>query len=131
MYFTVNRNYFLFLATITAPAATIATPATAATPSTPVFVLSFVESPAVGASVAGASVAGASVAGASVSSGVVLPPFRIASIPEIVNVTSSFSLKKMSETFNVCYVNALRLSEFHLLSAGLEVIVTFAILADT
>ena len=94
MYFTVNRNYFLFLATITAPAATIATPATAATPSTPVFVLSFVESPAVGASVAGASVAGASV-----SSGVVLPPFRIASIPEIVNVTSSFSLKKRSETF--------------------------------
>ena len=56
MYFTVNRNYFLFLATITAPAATTATPATAATPSTPVFELGFEESPVVGASVAGASV---------------------------------------------------------------------------
>ena len=88
MYFTVNRNYFLFLATITAPAATTATPATAATPSTPVFELGFEESPVVGASVAGAAVAGASV-----SSGVVLPPFRIASIPEIVNVTFRPSLK--------------------------------------
>ena len=55
MLFTVNRNYFLFLATTTAPAARSATPATAATPSTPVFVLGFVESPVV----AGASVAGA------------------------------------------------------------------------
>ena len=44
-----EQNYFLFLATTTAPAARSATPATAATPSTPVFVLGFVESPVVGA----------------------------------------------------------------------------------
>ena len=71
------KDYFLFLATTTAPAARTATPATTAIPSTPVFVLGFVESPVVGASVAGASVS----AGAVVSSS---PPPR----PETVNSIS-------------------------------------------
>ena len=88
MLFTVNRNYFLFLATTTAPAARSATPATAATPSTPVFVLGFVESPVVGASVAGASVS----AGAFVSAGACVSSEAPPPMPEIVNVTASLSL---------------------------------------
>ena len=72
------KDYFLFLATTTAPAARTATPATAATPSTPVFVLGFEESPVV---------AGASVAGASVSAGAVVSSSPLPR-PETVNSIS-------------------------------------------